>query len=104
MPIDTYFIDSTPIIAPFMAVNREQSFAKNCMFMGRSGIKMINGLRVAFVSGLDSDLLGGEVRGANDSVYLGNYFLQSDVEKLLKDYDNIVEETGREGVDVLLTC
>ena len=78
MPIDTYFIDSTPVIAPFMNTGQpgQYAFAKNLIFLGRSGIKVINGLRVAFISGMDSDLLGNEVRGVDPStIYLGNYFV-----------------------------
>lgn len=76
MAVDTYFIDSTSIIAPFMTRSKEHSFCKNLTFLGRSGIRTICGLRVAFVSGIDSDMLGSEVRGAKpDEFYLGNYFV-----------------------------
>ena len=34
---------------------------KNVLFLGRSGVKVINGLRIGYVSGIDSDLLGETV-------------------------------------------
>jgi hypothetical protein len=81
MPITTYFVDSTPIIAPFMSKGTEHSFAKGLTFLGRSGVTVINGLRVAFVSGVDADMLGSEVRLADPALtYIGNYFVQKDIE------------------------
>ena len=65
MPIDTYFTCSSDLIAPFMnsAKGRDGlTFGKNVNFMGRSGVKVLaGGLRVAFMSGVDCDLLGSEV-------------------------------------------
>ena len=76
MPINTYFVDSTTIIAPFMSQGTEHSFAKGLKFLGRSGLSVICGLRVAFVSGVDADLLGSEVRMADPAAtFIGNYFL-----------------------------
>ena len=80
MPIDTYFTDASDLIAPFMnsASNGRSglTFGQNVNFLGRSGIRNIKGLRVAYVSGVDSDLLGAEVRSADPSTeYLGNYFV-----------------------------
>ena len=53
--------------------------------MGRSGIKVLKGgLRVAFVSGVDCDMLGAEVKQATHSnQYIGSYFVQSDIEFVL---------------------
>lgn len=66
---------------------------------------MICGLRVAFVSGLDSDLLGSEVRACDPTKsYVGNYFVQSDIDKVVDDYDKLVTESGKPGVDILMTC
>lgn len=65
MPIDTYFTCSSELIAPFMnsAKGRDGlTFGQNVNFMGRSGVKVLaGGLRVAFMSGVDCDLLGSEV-------------------------------------------
>lgn len=61
IPIQTYLIDSTSIIAPFMARNKEHKFHKKLRFLGRAGVKefeTLNGLRVAFVSGKDTDIFG----------------------------------------------
>ena len=63
------------MIGPFM-IKGEHSFTKGLTFLGRSGIKEIQGLRVAFVSGLDADMLGNEVRNSDPTkAYLGNYFV-----------------------------
>ena len=79
MPIDTFFTDASDLIAPFMnsAAGRSGlTFGQNVNFLGRSGIRNIKGLRVAYVSGVDCDLLGAEVRSADPTTeYLGNYFV-----------------------------
>ena len=72
--------------------------------MGRCGVKVIKGLRVAYVSGVDSDLCGNEVRNADYSKhYLGNMFNISDIKDGVAAYMKLVERTGIEGVDLLLT-
>ena len=73
---------------------------KNLIWLGRSGIKTINGVRIAFVSGIDSDILGSEIVNADyDKTYLGNYFVK-------KDIDNIIAQFNQDQtpVDILLTC
>ena len=60
LPIQTYFIDSSPTIAPFMSSIKARDgfeFAKGLSFLGRSGVKVISGLRVGFLSGVDIDSL-----------------------------------------------
>jgi glycerol dehydrogenase-like iron-containing ADH family enzyme len=90
MPVDTFFVDSTPMVGPFM-MKGEHSLAKGLTFLGRSGIKVIHGLRVAFVSGIDSDLLGSEVRASDpETTYLGNYFVHKDVERVMNQYGKLV--------------
>ena len=58
-PIPTHFIDSTPLVGPFMASKKSSDgleLGKGLNFMGRSGVKLIKGgLRVAFLSGIDFD-------------------------------------------------
>lgn len=66
MPIDTYFTDSSELIAPFMNAKKDGvTFGKNVSFLGRSGIRTINGLKVAYVSGVDCDILGTEMKSAD---------------------------------------
>ena len=69
MPIDTYFTDSSEYSGPLMNTGNDESipFGKNLHFLGRSGLKMIKGLRVAYISGIDSDILGTEVWSADSS-------------------------------------
>lgn len=48
--------------------------------MGRSGVKVISGLRVAYISGIDFDVLAGPLM--QESVgeqYIGNYFTKADI-------------------------
>jgi hypothetical protein len=60
---------------------------------------------VAFVSGVDADLLGSEVRLADPaSTYVGNYFVQRDIDAVINEYDKVVAESERVGVDLLITC
>jgi len=87
--IDTYFTCSSETIAPLMNADRSRAgltFGKNVCFLGRSGIKILKeGLRIAFVSGVDSDILGSEVSGADPKThYLGNYFVSSDINRVLE--------------------
>lgn len=74
--------------------------AKNFSWLGRSGIKVIDGVRVAFLSGIDSDILGSEIINADfDQSYLGNYFVKKDVENIISQFR--VDPTP---VDILITC
>lgn len=60
---------------------------------------------MAFVSGVDADLLGSEVRVADPaSKYVGNYFVQKDIDAVIAEYDKLVAESGKVGVDLLMTC
>lgn len=81
------------------------TFGKNVTFLGRSGIKILKGgLRVAFISGIDSDLLGPEIKRADPGEsYLGNLFVEKDMERLCEEYRALVTESGRQGVDILMT-
>ena len=92
--IDTFFTDSSDLIAPFMNAQNSrdgQTFGQNVEFLGRAGVRTIKGLRVAFVSGLDCDLLGTEIKSADPTQeYLGNYFVQTDIDKVLEQYKAIV--------------
>ena len=55
--------------------------------MGRSGVKLIKGLRVAYVSGVDSDLLGSEVVATDpEKEYIANHFVAADIKKVLDEY------------------
>ncbi len=48
------------------------TLAKDFTFLGRSGIKEINGLRIAYLSGIDIDQITIPTQTSDD--YLGNYF------------------------------
>jgi hypothetical protein len=54
-------------------------FVKNVNFLGRSGIVEIKGLRVGYISGIDSDLLGETVFKDDSDKYKANYFGKEDV-------------------------
>ena len=61
-PCASFFVDSSEVSALLM--NQSESGVEICpnfTWLGRSGIKEINGIRIAFVSGIDSDILGSEV-------------------------------------------
>jgi hypothetical protein len=56
---------------------------KGLNFLGRSGVKVINGLRVAYVSGIDFDVLGGSsLASSPNNKYLGHYFFEEDLNKI----------------------
>ena len=74
-PIPTYFVDSTQLSAPFMNSKKTQDgfeLTKGITFLGRSGVKLINGLKVAYVSGVDFDALSSSTPPTE--AYLGHYF------------------------------
>lgn len=59
--------------------------------MGRSGVKLINGLRVAYISGIDFDVLGGSsLASSPNSKYLGHYFFEEDLNKIESEYLAII--------------
>ena len=100
-PIPTYFIDSTPLAAPFMNSKKSKDgfeLTKGLTFLGRSAVKLINGLRVAYVSGVDFDSLSTSTPPSD--LYLGHYFTQHDLNKLYADYQSL--SPADQGVDLLL--
>ncbi len=101
-PCKSAFVDSSEVSALLMnqsALNNTE-IAKNFNWLGRSGISVINGVRVAFLSGIDSDILGAEIVNAdNDQTYLGNYFVKKDVDRVINQFRN-----DPIPVDILITC
>ena len=67
-------------------------------FLGRSGVKLINGLKVAYVSEVDFDGLSASAPPTD--AYLGHYFTSSDLTKLHQDYLSLASTIP--GVDLLL--
>eukprot|EP00347_Sterkiella_histriomuscorum_P005571 403356100 len=107
IPIPTYFIDSTQYVSPLMNATKSQNgyeIARNLKFMGRAGVQLINGLRIAFISGIDIDSIT-TVDKENDQEFLGSYFKHSDLVKVQEDYENILknEKSGRRGIDIFIS-
>ena len=67
--MDTFFVDSSELAGPLMNSTQKSdvSFGKNLTFLGRAGIKKIFGLRIAYISGIDSDVMGSEVWNSDPS-------------------------------------
>lgn len=62
IPIPTYFIDSTNYSSPLMNAPKSKDgmdIVKNFRFLGRSGVQIIGGLRIAFINGVDIDSMAG---------------------------------------------
>ena len=59
-PCKSAFVDSSEVSALLMNQSTQSNteIAKNFSWLGRAGIKVINGVRVAFLSGIDRDILG----------------------------------------------
>jgi len=105
MPVDTFFVDSSELAGPLMnsASRSGAPFGKNLTFLGRAGVKTIAGLRVAYISGLDSDVMGSEVWASDPSEkYLAHYFVKKDIQTVITQYLALVAETKRAGVDIFL--
>lgn len=75
---------------------------KDLRFLGRSGVIDVKGLRLAYISGLDSDLLGEGIYNDPSGRYKSNYFDKSDIENVLNDYEKIFTDSGKPGVDILI--
>ena len=77
------------------------SLGKNIKWLGRAGIVDVKGVRIAYLSGIDSDILGTEIMQADHkSSYLGNYFVKRDIDNILK----IDQDSGSRGIDILIAC
>ena len=80
LPIKTYFIDSSDSVAPFMNSKTHSlgfTFHQNLHFLGRAGVKEfseLSGLKVAYLSGKDSEVFGEQVFAELEG-YSGNYFV-----------------------------
>lgn len=74
MPCQTMFVDSSEYAALLMNSNQEIDLGCNIKWLGRSGVTTVKGIKIAFLSGIDSDILGPEVQSCDRSKYLGNYF------------------------------
>jgi hypothetical protein len=84
MPCRTIIVDSSEYAALMMNSEKPVRIGFNIEWLGRSGIVEINGVRIAHISGVDSDILGHQVMQVDaTSTYIGNYFTQADVEKVL---------------------
>ena len=94
--IPCYFIDSTQYISPFMHKKGMFKMNKNLHFLGRSGILEQDGIRIAYVSGKDSEILGPSISSnlSPSLEYMSNYFCQADIATLMTE----------KPVDILLCC
>ena len=88
MPFRTIVVDSSETAALLMNQKQDTGvkLGSNIEWLGRSGVLEIDGLRIAHISGVDSDILGHEVMSTDPQTkYVGNHFVQSDVTKVLKE-------------------
>ena len=77
--------------------------SQNVNFLGRSGvIELKGGIRIGFISGIDSDLLGEGVCNDASGNYKGAYFGKADIDKVLRDYSELKKKTNKEGIDIFL--
>lgn len=76
--------------------------SRDVRFLGKAGVVEIKGLRVAYLSGIDSDLLGESIYNDKTNKYKSNYLGREDIDKVLSDYQRLIESSGKPGVDVLL--
>lgn len=107
IPIPTYFIDSTSYSAPLMNSQKTQDgfdIVRDFRFMGRAGVRVINGLRIAYLNGSDIDSMTN-LEAENDKEYLGTYLKHSDLLKILQDYRSILknDKSARKGIDIFLS-
>ncbi len=88
MPCKTVFIDSSETAALLMNSGKQSiEICKNLVWLGRAGIINQNNIRIAYISGIDSDILGAEVQSSDAKLtYLGNYFTQSDIHKVISQF------------------
>jgi len=95
MPCDVIFTDSSEYASILMNSSKTSvTLAPRIQWLGRSGVHTVKGIKIAYVNGVDSDILGTEVQ-KSASVYVGNYFTQADIDKV------VAEAAGSE-VDLLI--
>jgi hypothetical protein len=70
------------------------TLAPRIQWLGRSGVYTVKGIKIAYINGVDSDILGTEVQNSA-SVYVGNYFTHTDINRV------VAEAAGLE-VDLLI--
>ena len=99
MPIPFYFIDSGEFSSVLMTLYPDgKEIAPNLHYLGRSGIKIINGLSIAFLSGMVNTKFP-EIEDHSD--YCGPYYTHNDVTDI---YSRLKKIPGGDiGIDILLT-
>ena len=93
-PLETFFIDTSPALLQAAPLGR--TLCENLHFLGGYGVKMICGLRVAFLSGYYDP----ERYSTPDVDFVGGAFTARAVNNLRRV---VAEDKWRRGVDLLLT-
>mmetsp|Transcript_112665 Transcript_112665/g.318305 ORF Transcript_112665/g.318305 Transcript_112665/m.318305 type:complete len:659 (-) Transcript_112665:313-2289(-) len=99
-PVATYFVESTSAALLQTAPDGKQ-LCENVQFLGGYGIREIQGLQVAYLSGhYDVDVYGGGAQNVASPDFIGSAYTPRAVEALIR----LACEPDRPAVDVLLTA
>ena len=91
MPLPCYFIDSSPAL---LAASEEgKEICENITFLGGCGVKMVEGIKIAYLSGVYSESTY-EIKDIDDH-FVAKHYTKKAVEKLSKE--------AKDGVDLLVT-
>ena len=104
-PLPLYFIDTSEISPALHSLYPNgQQLGHNIYFLGRSGIKDINGIKIAFLSGVHNDIASFlfSNRGLDQGphLYNGGYYTDKEIQKIIQDQADLKCEKG---VDIFLS-
>jgi len=100
VPINTYFIESRSA-AMLQACPDGKTLCENLHFLGGFGVREIEGLTVAYLSGrYDEKVYSSQDAGAAGPAFVGTSYTRQAINGLLK----LARKPGAAGIDVLLTA
>lgn len=105
-PLPTYFLDSSELSFSLNDLFPEgKEIFNNFTFLGRSGIKEIQGLKVAYLNGIKSEthLNLYKDKQANNLEFSGCYYTKLDFDNLTKKYEECQQKTSEFYIDFFLT-
>jgi len=100
VPINTYFIESRSA-AMLQACPAGKTLCENLHFLGGFGVREIEGLTVAYLSGrYDATVYNSQDAGADGPAFVGTSYTRQAIDGLLQ----LARKPGAAGIDVLLTA
>lgn len=90
-PLPTYFLDSSELSFSLNELYPEgKEICENFTFLGKSGIKEIEGLKIAFLNGVKNEIYSQlyEEQAKGKAEFSGCYYTKTDIDNLIKVYED----------------